>query len=112
MQCKRRRQGDHIEPLKSTIKIFNLSKYELSRDERSVLEKGLSFAPQSKPDDFQLFIDLNKFIRKLTLQRHFSLCESGKVKEVAKESSDENLIVQEYVERGVTDKDTSPHWPS
>ncbi|XP_056419489.1 uncharacterized protein LOC130360958 [Hyla sarda] len=39
----------------------------------------LSFCPTSKGDDFQLFLNFNRFIRKLTLQRFFALkTESNK----------------------------------
>lgn len=38
-----------------------------------MLNKGLSFCPTDKIDDFQLFIDLNIYIRKLTVARHFAI---------------------------------------
>lgn len=60
----------------TSVKIFNLSKYVLNPYECSLLEKGLTFCPTSKHNDFQLFIDLNTFIRKLTLTRHFSINNS------------------------------------
>lgn len=39
--------------------------------EFDLLRKGLNFAPLSVPNFFELFIDLNKYIRKLTLQKVF-----------------------------------------
>lgn len=63
----------------STIKILNLSQYNLNPYEVSLLEKGLSYCPTTnRLDDFLIFIDLNTFMRKLTLTRHFSI-ESSKI---------------------------------
>lgn len=42
------------------------------------MEKGLSYCPNNKADDFELFLDLHKFVRKLTLQRYFKICENKK----------------------------------
>lgn len=61
----------------TSMKIYNLSTYTLNAYERSLLEKGLSFCPTNNPDEFQLFIDLHAFIRKLTLKRHFSIINSN-----------------------------------
>lgn len=55
------------------MKIFNLSSHILSENEISVLSRGLSFCPTNKIDEYQLFVDLHKYIRKLTLSRHFNL---------------------------------------
>lgn len=55
------------------IKIFNLSSHLLSETERELLGKGLSFCPTSKIDEFNLYVDLNRFIQKLTLDRHFKI---------------------------------------
>lgn len=38
-----------------------------------LLSKGLSFCPTSKYNEFDLFLDLNKFIHKFALTRHFNL---------------------------------------
>lgn len=46
---------------------------ELSPSENSVLEKGLSFIPQSKSVDvFQTFEDTQRLFRKVRLKAHFS----------------------------------------
>lgn len=58
-------------------KMFNLSGYNLNPYEIRLLEKGLSFCPTNKVDEFQLFLDLNAFTRKLTLTRHFSIASSN-----------------------------------
>lgn len=63
---------------KSTIRIFNLSQHPLTNTEIKVLEKGLHFAPCAEPDNFDLFVDLNKFVQKLTIQRHFSMKKEDK----------------------------------
>lgn len=60
----------------STKKIFNLSSHILNSAEYSLLNKGLSFCPTEKINDFQLFIDLNSYIQKLTLARHFATTKS------------------------------------
>ncbi|XP_075443896.1 uncharacterized protein LOC142487827 [Ascaphus truei] len=52
--------------------IYNLSTHELTPYHISLLAKGLSFSPSSLPNQFELFVDLNRFISKLTLMRHFS----------------------------------------
>lgn len=57
------------------MKIFNLSKYKLNPYEISLLEKGLNFCPNNQVDHFDLFVDLQHFVRKLTLQRYFSIQE-------------------------------------
>ncbi|XP_075440533.1 uncharacterized protein LOC142485404 [Ascaphus truei] len=36
---------------------------------------GLTFAPTANPSEFELFIDLQKYLRKLTLHRHFANCK-------------------------------------
>lgn len=56
-----------------TVKIFNLSSYTLSDIETKVLSKGLSFCPTTGANNFELFMDLHSFTRKLTLQRHFNI---------------------------------------
>ncbi|CAH2300330.1 Hypothetical predicted protein [Pelobates cultripes] len=49
------------------INVFNLSQRVLTQDETSLLQKGLKFAPSSSNSQFNIFIDLHKFIRKLTI---------------------------------------------
>ncbi|XP_056391505.1 uncharacterized protein LOC130284782 isoform X2 [Hyla sarda] len=62
---------------KKSMKLFNLSSYLLSENEINLLSKGLSFCPSSRPSDFQLFLYLNQYIRKLTLTRHFSITKNN-----------------------------------
>lgn len=57
----------------STVKIFNLSKYVLSPAENRLLQKGLSFCPPNPVNSFELFLDMQKFRRNLTIKRHFEL---------------------------------------
>lgn len=59
------------------MQILNLSQYTLNPYERMVLEKGLSFCPDYQSKDFDFFLDLHRFTRKLTLTRHFAI-KSGK----------------------------------
>lgn len=54
------------------MKIYNLSSHVLTGAELALLRKGLSFSPSIGPNQFGLFKDLNKFIRTLTLRRHYS----------------------------------------
>uniref|UniRef100_A0A8C5PLH9 Uncharacterized protein n=1 Tax=Leptobrachium leishanense TaxID=445787 RepID=A0A8C5PLH9_9ANUR len=51
--------------------IFNLSNKILTRSETSVLNKGLKFAPSNRLDKFGVFIDLQRFKRKLSLKKYF-----------------------------------------
>uniref|UniRef100_A0A8C5LWU5 Reverse transcriptase domain-containing protein n=1 Tax=Leptobrachium leishanense TaxID=445787 RepID=A0A8C5LWU5_9ANUR len=53
------------------IGIFNLSGYNLGGDEINVLRKGLKFAPSHSVDKFQVYVDLQKFKRKLCLKKFF-----------------------------------------
>lgn len=56
-----------------TVKIFNVSSHRLNEAELSVLSKSLSFCLISEIDYFQLFVDLNTYICKLTQARHFAI---------------------------------------
>lgn len=60
--------------IRNIVNIFNLSKYILTVVETS-LNKGLSFCPTNKINKFKLLIDLNNFMRKLTMTRHFNICQ-------------------------------------
>ncbi|XP_056424537.1 uncharacterized protein LOC130363151 [Hyla sarda] len=51
--------------------IINISDYELSKPERSVLSKGLSFCPSTKLHDIKLYSDLEEFFRRLRLKEFF-----------------------------------------
>lgn len=42
------------------------------KSEISLLRKGLNFAPTTGPNEFQLFLGLHCFIRKITLKRQFA----------------------------------------
>lgn len=55
------------------MKIFNLSSHTLTTQETILLTRGLTFAPTNLPNAFQLFKDLNKFIRDLTLKRFYNI---------------------------------------
>ena len=41
-----------------------------TQDELSVLDKGLKFAPPKRLDKFGTFIDIQKYIRKINIQRY------------------------------------------
>ncbi|CAN2389486.1 hypothetical protein PRIEUP_LOCUS5899, partial [Pristimantis euphronides] len=71
--------------------IFNLSRYILKKEEIEVLSRGLSFCPSSDPDLFELFIDLNAYIRKLTLKRHFALIGNRRKDLKTTEPQDETI---------------------
>uniref|UniRef100_A0A8C5QN04 GIY-YIG domain-containing protein n=1 Tax=Leptobrachium leishanense TaxID=445787 RepID=A0A8C5QN04_9ANUR len=51
--------------------IFNLSNVDLDESEISLLNKGLKFAPTKEPNDFALFLDLQRFLRKLSIKKFF-----------------------------------------
>lgn len=62
---------------KGAVKIFNLSNYKLTPYE-VLLEKGLSFCPEHQGDPFDLFIDLQRFVRKLSLRRYFNIKDNNR----------------------------------
>ncbi|CAN7944172.1 unnamed protein product, partial [Ixodes hexagonus] len=52
--------------------IVNLSSVQLSNSAISLLEKGLSFCPDTSPvNEYQLHLDLHNFARNLRLREHF-----------------------------------------
>lgn len=53
--------------------IFNLSSVQFTREELKVLELGLKYAPDKPFDQFEAFIDLQKFLRKLNIKKHFAM---------------------------------------
>ncbi|XP_075187606.1 uncharacterized protein LOC142258938 [Anomaloglossus baeobatrachus] len=56
--------------------IINIGKTcTLDHNQCKVLQKGLSFAPAHRADLFQTIRDINKFIRNLTIKKHFILSE-------------------------------------
>lgn len=52
--------------------VINLSTREFSTDELSLLSRGLNYVPETNGDAFEAILDLNKFVRLLTLKRHFA----------------------------------------
>uniref|UniRef100_A0A803JMR8 Uncharacterized protein n=1 Tax=Xenopus tropicalis TaxID=8364 RepID=A0A803JMR8_XENTR len=54
------------------INIINLSSYTLTDDECKLLSRGLNFVPSMHCDLFKASLDLNKFVRLITLRRHFA----------------------------------------
>uniref|UniRef100_A0A8C5MAL6 Uncharacterized protein n=1 Tax=Leptobrachium leishanense TaxID=445787 RepID=A0A8C5MAL6_9ANUR len=67
-QLRKREKRKEIAPSKG---IFNLSDRILTRTETSVLNKGLKFAPTKNIDKFGVYIDLQRFKRKLSLKKYF-----------------------------------------
>lgn len=75
---KRRRRGrrggknnkkrEKIISKHTTIKIFKLSSSTFNDTELNVLHKGLNFAPKNPPNLFEIFVDLNRYMRNLTLE--------------------------------------------
>lgn len=51
--------------------VINLSTHVLSANERSLLSR-LNYVPDAASDTFAMILDLNKFVRILTLKRHFA----------------------------------------
>ncbi|CAH2283139.1 Hypothetical predicted protein [Pelobates cultripes] len=51
--------------------VFNISSYTLNEHEMAILKKGLKFAPSTSNSQFNTFIDLHKFIGKLTVKKNF-----------------------------------------
>lgn len=51
------------------LSIINLSSYPLSEYETSILKKGLNFCPNYTLDKFELYKDLQLFIRKIILKK-------------------------------------------
>lgn len=52
--------------------IFNLSSVTLSDPEKSLLNKGLKFAPPRGLDKFQTYIDIHKFVRRVNIKRYMA----------------------------------------
>lgn len=57
--------------------IFNLTNIVFSKEEFIVLDKGIKFAPKKPFNIFETFIDLQRFIRKLNLKKHFGSKEKN-----------------------------------
>lgn len=63
-------RGRKIRKDAETIKMYNLSRTELTAHDISLLSKGLTFSPMMQPNTFTLFKELNKFIRD---QRYYNI---------------------------------------
>ncbi|CAH2291902.1 Hypothetical predicted protein [Pelobates cultripes] len=74
--------------------IFNLTGIPLTSEEIDLLSKGMKFAPNKKVNDFDLYIDLKKFIRSLTIKRHFLLHPSTTEREIDTVSEREDYRFQ------------------
>lgn len=51
--------------------MFNISGEELTRSETLTLNQGLTYAPRKPLNKFQMFLDMQKYIRKLSIKRYF-----------------------------------------
>ncbi|XP_053550225.1 uncharacterized protein LOC128641725 [Bombina bombina] len=56
---------------KAKSNIFNLAEISLDSNDINLLQKVLNFAPKSKPNKFEMFVDVHKYVRKFTLKRYF-----------------------------------------
>lgn len=70
---KNNKKKEKITSTYTTIKIFNLSSSVFDDTELNVLRKGLNFAHKNPPNLFEIFVDLNRCTRNLTLKRYFAL---------------------------------------
>ena len=52
--------------------IYNLAGVELSKAELTVLSQGMKFAPSKNINKFDVFVDVEKYVRKLNIKKHFS----------------------------------------
>lgn len=62
----------------SQFNIINMSACILSSGQLSLLSKGLNSVPDNKIDLFQTCKDVNKFIRDITIKKHFFGVEQDK----------------------------------
>ncbi|XP_073521541.1 uncharacterized protein [Phyllobates terribilis] len=62
---------DENSQTKENLKVINLSHHILSKPQREVLSKGLSFSPVDKYDYFTTIKDLELFARKLIFKKYF-----------------------------------------
>ncbi|CAH2296446.1 Hypothetical predicted protein, partial [Pelobates cultripes] len=74
-EIHRRKRGTAIQEEKKQEKnvegIFNLTEQTLSAEQTEILSKGLKFAPTTDFNKFDFFIDVNHFIRRLSLKKFF-----------------------------------------
>ena len=66
----------------NNVKIINLSKRDISADEKKILERGLKFTPTPRRDSLDLIKDTEEFCRKLRLREYFE----------PEENNDESLV--------------------
>ncbi|OCT83472.1 hypothetical protein XELAEV_18026014mg [Xenopus laevis] len=59
------------------LNIVNISSVTLTKAQECVLSHGLSFAPTHHFNLFNTLLDVNRFVRKLTLRRHFGTSGLG-----------------------------------
>lgn len=53
--------------------IINLTQVKLNKKEKQILALGLSYCPKTDFDYANTRMDIDKFVRKLKLQKHFAL---------------------------------------
>lgn len=51
--------------------IYNLSDTQFTTEEMKILDLGLKYAPGKPSDQFEVYIDLQKFLRNVNLQKIF-----------------------------------------
>lgn len=51
--------------------VFNLSGEELTKSDKLTLNQGLKYAPRKPLNTFQIFLDVQKYTRKLSIKRYF-----------------------------------------
>lgn len=64
--------GKKKEKKKLDEEIYNLTGVEFNNQELEVLQQGLKFAPNKDVDKFDLFIDIEKHIRKCNIKKYFA----------------------------------------
>ncbi|CAJ0966832.1 unnamed protein product [Ranitomeya imitator] len=67
--------------------VINLSSYVISETQMDILSKGLTFSPTNEFDMYRTLLDVNKFVRNLTLKCHF-------FKEKSDQDAIQNLTTQ------------------
>ncbi|CAJ0943741.1 unnamed protein product [Ranitomeya imitator] len=72
--------------------VYNISSYNLSPPELTVLQKGLSFCPTPSFREFQLDQELQRFFRNLRLKAHFATVDSGAVHSSSISVSDRSVF--------------------
>lgn len=77
-ECRRGKWSRSIKQKEVTCEgIFNLSGIEFTKAEKIILNKGLKFVPYKPLNKFQTFIDVQKYVRKLNIKRHFLSIPKG-----------------------------------